>query len=53
MLNSFREKVYPEDQDPVHRGDGYPNEQQCAVKLRKETNVHKKQPFWLHLGWHE
>ena len=34
-LKSFREKVYPEDRDPVHLGDGYPNEQYCTTVQKK------------------
>ena len=34
-LKSFREKVYPEDQDPVHLGDGFPNEQYCTTVLKQ------------------
>ena len=38
MLNSFREKVYPEDQGPVHRSDGYPNKIQCADWIKNKEN---------------
>ena len=34
-LKSFREKVYPEDRDPVHLGDGYPNEQYFTAVLKQ------------------
>ena len=34
-LKSFREKVYPEDRDPVHLADGYPNEQYCTAVLKQ------------------
>ena len=53
-LKSFREKVYPEDRDPVHLGDGYPNEQYCTTVQKKKKSMNKllNVKFKLHLNLH-
>ena len=51
-LKSFREKVYPEDRDPVHLGDGYSNEQYCTTVQKKKYEQILYVKFKLHLNLH-